>query len=72
MFVMDAFRILFTPIPEILVKVLERGDGGDWDKRIPSAISHFVFYVALFIACCRVAEISLEPVMQHEPGEAIR
>lgn len=71
MFVMDAFRIFFTSVPEILVKILERGNAGDWDKRIPSTVSHLVFYVALFIAGCQVAEISLEPVMQHEPGEAI-
>lgn len=70
--VVSALCILFAPLPERLVEICERSIFRHRDKGIAAAVARLIFYVVLFIAGCRIAEISQKAVMQHEAIESIR
>src|SRR5699024_6130319 len=44
----------------------------DRDKRIAAAVTNLVLYIAFFVAGSRIAKISLETVVEHKAGKAVR
>ena len=70
--VMRPVAVLLAPIPQPFVEFLKRGNRGNGNKGVPAAVPDLVFHVALFIAGGRIAEIRLEPVVEHEPAKPLR
>ena len=68
---MRALGVLFTPLPEILIEICEGSDFRHGDKSVAAAVTNLVFHIAFFVAGCRIAEVSLKTVMQHEAVESI-
>ena len=70
--VVRALGILLAPLPEILIEVCKGSNFRHRDESVAAAVTNLVFHIAFFVAGCRIAEVSLKTVMQHETVESIR
>ena len=68
---MNALGVLLAPLPEILVEICEGSDFRHGDEGVAAAVAHLVLHIALLIAGCRIAEVCLKAVMQHETVESV-
>ena len=72
MLVVEPVSVLFAPLQELFIKFLKRGNDWNRDKRIAAAVTNLVLYIAFFVAGSRIAKISLETVVEHKAGKAVR
>lgn len=63
--------ILLAPVPKIFIEIFKGCNGRNGNESVSAAVTHLVFYITLFIAGGRIAEIRLEPVMKHETVETV-
>ena len=68
---MRPVAVFLTLLPKLLVEFLKGSNRGNRDEEVAAAVANLVFYVALLIAGCRIAEVGLETVVQHEAVECV-
>ena len=71
MLVVVPLGILLAPVPKIFIEIFKGCNGRNGNESVSAAVTHLVFYITLFIAGGRIAEIRLEPVMKHETVETV-